>query len=283
MNRSITAAASGGNRKLIMVALVLGLLGAVLVFSAANKKSDKGSSSTTAATGVPAVVAKADIPARTKITAAMVEVRLIGTDARSDLGYTDATQVVGQVTRFPIAANEQVLSSKVVSLAGTSAGSKSLSYVIPQGKRAMSYNASAVQEAGGLILPGDYVDVVVLYDVDFPSKGGDKQTVNKYVAQTVLQNVQVLAISQTVVDLVPEATPSANGQQARNSEAKADPAAATVTLALSPEDAERLYVAEANGQIRMSLRAYGDGITRSIDPITKMDLVPQNLPNPLLR
>jgi pilus assembly protein CpaB len=254
----------------------------VLVFSAANKGSSKSSSSGAAATGVPAIVAKADIPARTKITAAMVEVRLVGADARSDLGYTDPTQVVGQVTRFPIAANEQVLSSKVVSLAGTTAGSKSLSYVIPQGKRAMAFQASAVQEAGGLILPGDYIDVVALYDVDFP-KGADKQTVSKYVVQTILQNVQVLAISQTVVDLVPEATPSPNGQAARNTEAKADPAAATLTLALSAEEAERLYLAEANGQLRMSLRAYGDGTIRQIDPVTKMDLVPQNLPNPLLR
>ncbi len=282
MNRSITAATTGSNRKLILLALVLGLLGAILVFSAANKKSDKGSSSSAAA-GVPAVVAKVDIPARTKITAQMVEVRLISADSRSDLGYTDATQVVGQVTRYPIASNEQVLSSKVVSLAGNDVGSKSLSYTIPQGKRAMSFNASTVQEAGGLILPGDYVDIVALYNVDFPGKDGNKQTVDKYLVQTVLQNVQVLAVAQTVVDLVPDATPSPSGQEARNSEAKPDPAASTVTLALSPEEAERLYLAEANGQLRMSLRAYGDGTTRPIDYVTKLELVPQNLPNPLRR
>lgn len=284
MNRSITAPSAASNRKLIMIALVLGLVGAVLVFSVANKKSDSGSSSTAVGQGVPAVVAKMDIPARTKITAAMVEVRLVAQDAHSDLGYTDATQVVGQVTRFPLTANEQVLSNKVVSLAGTDVGSKSLSYVIPQGKRAMSFNASQVQQAGGLILPGDYIDVVALYNVDFPGKGGgDKQTVEKYAAVTILQNVQVLALAQTVVDLVPEATPSANGQQARNTEARPDPAAATVTLALTPEDAERLFVAEQNSTLRMSLRAYGDGSTQPINPITKLDVIPQNLPNPLTR
>jgi pilus assembly protein CpaB len=288
-----------------MIALVLGLVGAVLVFTAANKKSDKASTSSGAGAGIPAVVAKADIPARTKITAAMVEVRLVSQDARSDLGYTDATQVVGQVTRFPISANEQVLSNKVVSLAGTLATSKSLSYVIPQGKRAMSFNASAVQQAGGLILPGDYIDIVALWNVDFPGKGGgERQTIDKYMTQTIMQNVQVLAISQTIVDLVPEATaangqpaaPSANGQPpasgqpatnngqaARNTEAKPDPAAATVTLALTPEEAERLYLAEQNGQLRMSLRAYGDSSTRPIDFVTKLELIPQNLPNPLLR
>jgi len=299
MNRSITATATGSNRKLIMIALVLGLLGAVLVFSAANKGGGKGSNTATSG-GVPAIVAKVDIPARTKITDQMVEVRLVPQDARSDLGYTDASAVVGQVTRFPIAANEQVLSNKVVSLAGTAAVSKSLSYVIPQGKRAMAFQASAIQNAGGLILPGDYVDIVALWNVDFPGKsGGDRQTVEKYMTQTIMQNVQVLAISQTVVDLVPDSatgqpavsgTPAANlqqananGQVARNTEAKPDPGAATVTFALTPEEAERLYLAEQNGVLRLSLRAYGDGSTRPIDYVTKLELIPQNLPNPLLR
>jgi pilus assembly protein CpaB len=219
----------------------------------------------------------------------MVEVRLVPTDARSGVGYTDATQVVGQVTRFPITANEQVLTNKIVSLAGSVAGSKSLSYVVPQGKRAMSFNASTVQQAGGLIIPGDYIDIVALYDVEFAGKtAGDRQTASKYLVQTVLQNVQVLAIAQTIVDLVPETTPTAGApapgnQQARNTESKAEPGAATVTLALTPEEAERIYLAEANGQLRMSLRAYGDGTTRPIDFVTKLELVPQNLPNPFLR
>src|SRR5262249_49659232 len=135
------------------------------------------------------------------------------------------TQVVGLATRFPIAANEQVLSTKVVSLDAGATG-RSLSYVVPAGKRAISIHASAVQDAGGLLLPGDYVDIVVVYDVEFPAKAGDpasRQKVQSYLAQTVLQNVEILAVSQTIVDLVPEATPSPGGQRARNSEAKPQP------------------------------------------------------------
>ena len=188
------------------------------------------------------------------------------------------------MTRFPIAVNEQVLTNKIVSLAGTASTGRSLSYVVPQGKRAIAITSSDVQNAGGLLLPGDYVDVVVIYDVEFPGRaGGDRQTAGNFVAHTVMQNVQILAISQNVVDLVPEATPSANGQQARNTEGKATPGAATVTLALSPQDAEKIYLAEANGKIRLSLRAYGDGDSKPVDYVTKLDLVPPNLPNPFLR
>src|SRR3954463_1272879 len=277
MNRNIAAAANPGNRRLIMAAVALGLLGALLVYMASSSKGGSSPSSAPAGEGVPVVVAKADIPARTKITAPMVEVRLVPADASSALGFKDASQVIGQVTRFPIAVNEQVLTNKIVSLAGTAASGRSLSYVVPPGKRAVAVTASDVQNAGGLLLPGDYVDIMVIYDVEFAGRaGGDRQTAASFVAQTMMQNVQILAISTNIVDLVPEATPSANGQQARNTEGKATPGAATVTLALSPQDAEKIYLAEANARIRFSLRAYGDGEAKPVDYVTKLDLVPPN-------
>src|SRR4051812_6107247 len=127
MNRNIAATANPGNRRLIIAAVVLGLLGALLVYVASSSKGGGSSSSATSAGGVPVVIAKADIPARTKITAPMVEVRLVPQDAASALGYKDASQVVGQVTRFPIAVNEQVLTNKIVSLAGSGAAGRSLS------------------------------------------------------------------------------------------------------------------------------------------------------------
>ena len=205
MNRNIAAASNPGNRRLILAAVALGLLGAMLVYMASSSKGGSSSSSAPAGEGVPIVVAKADIPARTKITAPMVEVRLVPLDAASALGFKDASQVVGQVTRFPIAVNEQVLTNKIVSLAGTSAAGRSLSYVVPQGKRAIAISSSDVMNAGGLLIPGDYVDVVVVYDVEFAGRaGGDRVTAASFVAQTVLQNVQVLAVSQSIVDLVPE-------------------------------------------------------------------------------
>jgi pilus assembly protein CpaB len=284
MNRNVAAAANPGNRRLIIAAVALGLLGAFLVYMASSSGGGGSKSASVSGDGVPVVVAKADIPARTKITAPMVEVRLVPADAASALGFKDASQVVGQVTRFPVAINEQILTNKIVDLSGTQAAGRSLSYVIPPGKRAIAISASDVQNAGGLLLPGDYVDIVAIYDVEFAGRaGGERQTAAAFVAHTVMQNVQILAISQTVVDVVPETTPTANGQVARISEAKPMPGAATVTLALTPQEAEKIYLAEANAKLRFSLRAYGDGDTKPVDYVTKLDLVPPNLPNPFLR
>jgi pilus assembly protein CpaB len=264
-----------------MLAVALGLLGAILVYAAFSRGSS--SSSGGGAANMPVVVAKADIPARTKITQALLEVRLVAPDARSALAFEDPELVVGKVTRFPIAANEQVLSTKIVGvIPGASVGSRSLSYTIPQGKRAFAIGVSEVASAGGLVLPGDYVDVVVMYDVEF-TRGGGKEKQDNFLVQTVFQNIEVLAVSQSVVDVVPEASPTANGQRVRNSEAKPNSGAKTVTLALTPEQAQRAYLAEGNGSIRLSVRPYGEADERPVDYMTELELFPQNLPNPFTR
>jgi pilus assembly protein CpaB len=157
---------------------------------------------------------------------------------------------------------------------------------VPTGKRAFAISVSDLQTAGGLILPGDYVDVMVMYDVEFNGPAGPaagKQKADAFLVQTMLQNIEVLAVAQGIVDLVPEATPSANGQRVRNTELKPAPGAGTVTLALSPEQAERVYLAEGNGRIRLALRSYGDAEERPIDHVTELELFPPNLPNPFLR
>lgn len=279
MSRNAAALNPGrGNRRFILLALVLGLMGAGLVFVAMsrNTTTSRGGSS---AADTPVLVAKVDIPARAKITADMVEVRLVEADARSVLAYGNVSDVSGKVTRFPISANEQVLSSKVVDLsAGSLATARSLSYIIPEGKRAFAVSASEIRDVGGLLLPGDYVDVMVRYDVKF----GDK-TEDAYLAHILLQNVEVLAVSQIIVDLVPDQEPTKNGQRERISEAKPAPGAGTVTLALTPEDAQLIYLAEANGEIRFAMRPYGDAEERPIDFTTERELIPANVPKPFTR
>jgi Flp pilus assembly protein CpaB len=134
-----------------------------------------------------------------------------------------------------------------------------------------------------LLLPGDYVDVVVLYDVEFTGLDGNLDTEEAFLAHTLLQNVEVLSVSQVVADIVPGSEPTETGQRTRNSDARPDPGAATITLAVTPEDAQLMYLAEANGRIRLAMRAFGDAEERPIDYTTELELIPENLPNPFLR
>lgn len=268
------------NRRFILLAIVLGLLGAILVYVAFSREK---TSPTGGVSDTPVVVAKQDIPARTKITESMVEIRLVAADNRSTLTYSDVAAVAGLITRFPIAANEQVLSNKVIPLTSTGASTqRSLSFVVPPGMRGIAVTVKEVTTAGGLLLPGDYVDILVVYDIDFQDKPGDpasRTKVDSYLIQTLFQGVEVLAVSQITVDLVPETTPTANGQRGRNTEAKPDKEAITVTLSLSPEDAQKLYLAESNGRLRFTVRRFGDDEIRPLRPMVETDLF-QNVPNP---
>ena len=282
MSRSAATMDSGKtNRRFILLAVTLGLIGAVLVYVAFSREQPTVTKIVGGA-DTPVVVAQTDIPARTRIRASMVEVRLVPADAVGNLAFADTASVVGQVTRFPVVQNEQILANKIVSLSGPAATGRSLSFTIPEGKRGFAIKASDVMNAGGLVLPGDYVDIIVIYDIEFLNSG-DREEEDSFLVLTILQNVEVLAVSQTVVDVVLETTPPANGQRVRNSEAGPDPKAATVTLALTPEQAQRIYLAESNGRIRLAVRPYGDAIEQPIEFMTELELYPRNLPNPFQR
>ena len=123
----------------------------------------------------------------------------------------------------------------------------------------------------------------MLYDVEFTGLDGSLATEDAFLAHTLLQNVEVLSVSLAVADIVPGTEPSESGQRVRNSDGRPDPGAGTITLALTPEDAQLMYLAEANGRIRLSMRAFGDAEERPIDYTTELELIPENLPNPFLR
>jgi pilus assembly protein CpaB len=293
MARPLAGTAGGKtNRRLLLLALVAGVVAAILVYATLSRSSASTSGADAGASTVPAVVAKQDIPARTKITSGMVEVRQVPSDTRSELAYTDLSQVVGQVTRYPIATNEELLSTKVVSLASVAKTGDSLSYVIPEGKRAISIQVSEVVSSGGLVLPGDYVDIIGVFSVEF--RDGDQVTTKeKYFSRIILQNIEVLAVAQTVVDTVPEAgvsgettttdAESTSEQRVRNTDVAPEPKASTATLSVTPQEAQLLFLAEENGVLRLAVRPYGDAEVQDIPFVVETELIPPNLPNPVVR
>ncbi len=249
-----TAAVSRVNRRFLLLAIVLAILSAVLVYAQLSH-SGSNSSSSSGGGDVSVVVAKAAVPAGTRITADMVEIRSFG---QNDVGFqalTASEQAVGQVARYPIAAGEQVLSSKLVDT--TVSSSSNLAFVLQNGMRGVAMHVDPVTAAGGLVLPGDHVDVLWI-----PFKAAP--------VYIMLSDVEVTAVSQTVVDVAPAAPglqkdPNApqTGNRTRISEGNPDPAADTVTFMVSPEQAMSLIcgtsIAQAyGGTISLSVRSFGD-------------------------
>lgn len=140
--------------------------------------------------------------------------------------------LVGAVVRSQFVAGEPI---REVKLARPESGF--MSAILPAGKRAIAVRISAQSAAGGFILPGDRVDVVQTVS---QTTGPDAGSQN--VSKTILTNVKVLAIDQTVDDK--DGQPVVVGK--------------TATLELDPPQVELVSAAEASGTLSLSLRSMSD-------------------------
>lgn len=138
----------------------------------------------------------------------------------------------GAVTRSSFTAGEPIRQTK---LAQAGRGGY-LSAILPSGKRAVATRTSPQTGAGGFILPHDRVDVIVTQRA---TEGGR----DVYVSETVLENVRVLAIDQTVEEQDGKSVVVGN----------------VATLELTPGEAETLARAEQQGDISLALRSIMDG------------------------
>src|ERR1035437_6901738 len=125
------------------------------------------------------VVAAVDVPSRTLLTADMVKVVQLPTELKLETALTNPQDAIGRVTQYPLATGEQILSGKF----SVDRTLETFSYVIPPGKRAMAIVTSEEQGAGGMITPGDHIDIIAAYD---------PTVVGGLIASTILQNILVL-------------------------------------------------------------------------------------------
>lgn len=242
-----------GNKLSLALGLILGLLAAVLVaVYLSSAGSDGGTSTTSAGPTVPVVVAAKDIGSGTRITSDMVTVRDVSQDSVLTGAFDKPESVVDQITTVPIVSGEQVISAKVV---GTGADlsefgdNPPLALIVSQGMRGVSVEVNSIVGAGGLVRPGDYVDVVLTVRV----KAGEG---NDQIAATVLQNLKVLAVGQTVAT-------TGLGTEDPAKQKDNDKDATTVTLAATPIQGEVLALADAcrlnfEGRLAIAVRAFGD-------------------------
>jgi len=250
---------AGGGRSgkvVLLLALFLGLISAVLVYVYLSQAG--GEETAASDTTESVVVATEDISVATRITADMVEIKAISADAVHPNSFSSTEGVVGNLARYPIAAGEQILSDRVApSSASVPEGEElPLPYIVPEGKRAVSVVMSDLIGAGGLLRPGDYVDVILTVKL-----GSQEQ-----IGRIILQVVELLALAQQVAKVAPKFEDSEEGEEEERistGEGKTDPEAVTVTLAVAPVEGEVLAVADKcadnfQGRLALALRPYGD-------------------------
>ena len=273
---SIASNVSGGaertNRWLIIGAAVLAVVTGVLIFAALSSfgGSDSSSAKSAAKGDSSVLVANDTIAAGTKLTPEMFRVAKYGLADLVPQALTDPQAVVGQVTRVDILKGQQASATQL----GQTTDDKhadQLAFKIPDGKRAMAIGVSETSAIAGLLVPGDRVDVLVTIH-EKQAQTGDQQFVR---IQTVLQNVQVLARAKqevnNVVTVGPDGKPLPSDQSkpdlAQRPEKVNTDTPGTVTLALSPEEVQRVILAGTLGNITLSLRKFGEGDAKKIDDL----------------
>jgi len=150
--------------------------------------------------------------------------------------------VTGHVLMYAVAVQQPVLRRDLASSA-----SLGLSAKIPDGMRATAVKTNEVTNIAGFIFPGSHVDVLVTLK---PENIASTET------RTVLQNVLVLSTG-TKMD------PDPNGKPENVN---------VVTLLVTPEQSEKLALAQNQGTIHFVLRNGGDSASPDVRPVDIAEL-----------
>jgi pilus assembly protein CpaB len=126
-------------------------------------------------------------------------------------------ELKGSTVRLQIFPGEPIREAKLIGK-----GQSFMSAQLPAGMRAVATQIAADTAAGGFILPDDFVDVIMIREME-------QGTPKRYATETILRNIRVLAIDQTIQE-------DETGQKTK--------VGSTATLELTPEQAEILAVAQ---------------------------------------
>ncbi len=176
------------------------------------------------------------------IGSAPIDARRDSPQARSELVGQMALRAVGQAS--PLSQGDLLRPGDRGFLAA----------LLAPGTRAASIGVDAITGNSGLIWPGDRVDVVLTQTI-----GDDTVPLERRIAgQTVLADSRVIAIDQALVQgAVAEGADA--GRQVR-----------TVTLEVTPLQAERLAVATRLGRLSLTVRA---SHAAEVEPVQSVDAI----------
>lgn len=223
----------------IAVSTLLGLIAVIVVrnFTA----SARAPQVVAVAKGVPVVVATQPIARGVTLVPTLLKVVDFPKDSVPAGAFQAVTQLTGagsaarQALRA-IVPGEPVLASKITEPGGKSV----LSLSVQAGMRAISLRSDDVAGVAGFVLPGDRVDVLLTRSKSVGGKEGVVAT------QALAQNVLVLAADQVA-----------------NEDADKPVVAKSITLEVTPEQAQSISLAQSVGVVSLALRNVSDDSANS--------------------
>jgi pilus assembly protein CpaB len=235
------------NKSVLMImggALVVAIIVAMLVQAKLSPKEK-----TAAAPTAQILVAKRNLAIGSTLSPEDVEWRLWpeqsmfkGVIKKADQPDEKKLEVYDSPLRRNIESGEPITKQSLVP--DIKGGNNFLAATIAPGMRAVAIPVKANTMAGGFIMPGDRVDVILSYSPELPD-GAEKYSsalIQRYASEAILRDVRVLAVDQ----------------RAKEEEDQKAKVAKTVTLEVNPEGAQILALADRMGEMTLSLRRIGE-------------------------
>ncbi len=238
----------------LLVAVVLAIGTGVLTLRYLSSINQQAQSQQAQVELKPVVVVNRDIPARAKITPDMLTRVTRPANEVPQQALSDPKQAEGDVALITIPEGSTLTAATIGQPAEVG-----LTFRLKPGMRAVSIPVDRVKAVSGLIQPGDHVDVMA----SVPRGNGIPPK-----AFSIIRGAVVLAINTQLeaTGADPSASPAPDGTGGGGG--------ATVTLGVTPEQADLLTVADLNTTLRLALRSPQEPL-RSLpsEPLQFADLV----------
>jgi pilus assembly protein CpaB len=232
---------TGRTLMLLLISLVLAS-GAVFIANKLIKPKGEGETSQVEYTTV--VFAALDIPQWNTVDELdLIEKPWYGA-VPQDM-FTDKTKVLGKIAIVKVFKDEPLNANRVVDPKGGNV----FSLGFPENMRAFTLRINDVSGVGGFLAPDNRVDVLASKKLE----GTTEQTVT----ETLIQDIKVLAVDQEA-----------------STDAKKPVVVRSVTLEMTPQQAEVVFNAQQQGTIQLALRNPTD---RSL--LSKPELVANVIPS----
>jgi pilus assembly protein CpaB len=209
----------------VIAAVVFGLIAAAGTYNYLRRQSAAAEAMRKSLQTI--VVASKELPPGTVLDAKALKEVAWPKDSIPVGSFSAANKLVGKAVKIKLVAGEPILESRV---SGQGAG---LTGRLTPGYRALAMKVDEVIGVSGFIAPDDRVDVIATINNHGAS--------NERVSKIVLQDKRVLSVASNAEQK------GSTGQMARS-----------ITLEVTPEEAEKLAVAQTEGSLSLALRSSGD-------------------------
>jgi len=208
----------------VFAAVIFGFIAAAASYNYLRRQSEAAEAMRNSLQNI--IVAAKEVPAGTVLDAAALKEVAWPKDSVPPGSFTSTEKLIGKEVRIKLLVGEPILQGRIT---GEMAG---LPGRLTPGYRALAMKVDEVIGVSGFIVPDDRVDVIAT----IPTPG-----TNERVSKIVLQDKRVLSVASNAEQKGP------TGQMARS-----------ITLEVTPEEAEKLAIAQTEGSLSLALRSSGD-------------------------